>query len=85
MKTPFNVNGYVWVKLTPAGLKILENAHNWLRASFPNLPEFTPPETDSDGFTKYQLWSLMNDFGQYMRLGGKIPFETEVFFETKEK
>jgi hypothetical protein len=26
----FNVNGYVWVKLTPADLKILENSYNWI-------------------------------------------------------
>jgi hypothetical protein len=31
------------------------------------------------------MWALMNDFGEYVRLGGKIPFETKVFFETKEK
>ena len=85
MKVPFNVNGYVWVKLTPAGIKILENTDNWLRQSSPTLPPFAPPATDENGYTRYQMWALMNDFGEYMRLGGKIPIETEVFFETKEK
>jgi hypothetical protein len=85
MKVPFNVNGYVWVKLTPVGLKILEDLHLWLKQSVPKLPPFAPPPTDENGFTKYQMWALMNDFGEYMRLGGKIPIETEVFFETKEK
>jgi hypothetical protein len=55
-----------------------------MQQSFPNLPKFAPPPTDEDGYTQYQLWSLMNDSGQYMLMGSKIPFETDVFFETKE-
>jgi hypothetical protein len=85
MKTPFNVNGYVWVKLTPVGLKILEDLHLWLKQSVPRLPEFTPPPADSDGYTRHQLWALMKDFGAYMTWGGESPFETKVFFEVKEK
>jgi repressor LexA len=85
MKVPFNVNGYVWVKLNAAGLKILKHNDDWLRLSFASLPPFAPPATDENGYTKYQLWSLMNDFGQYMTWGAKSPFETDVFFETKEK
>ena len=84
MKVPFNVNDYVWVKLTPHGIKILENTDMWLRQSFPELPPFTPPATDENGHSRYQLWALMNDFGQYMTWGGKSPFETNIFFETKE-
>ena len=85
MKIPFNVNDYVWVKLTPVGLKILERNFYELRRAFPNLPkQFTPPLMDDEGYTKYQMWSLMNDFGNYMVMGGQSPFETDVIFETKE-
>ena len=85
MKIPFNVNDYVWVKLTPVGLKILERNFCELRRAFPNLPkQFTPPPTDDEGYTKYQMWSLMNDFGNYMVMGGQSPFETDVILEVKE-
>lgn len=85
MKVPFNVNDYVWVKLTPAGLEILRQETNQLRRSFPRLLEFTPPSVDENGYTQYQLWALMKDFGEYMLWGGTSPFETNMFFETKEK
>lgn len=84
MKVPFNVNECVWVKLTQAGLKILKHNDDRLRQFFPELPPFTPPATDENGYSRYQLWALMNDFGQYMTWGGKSPFETDIFFETKE-
>jgi hypothetical protein len=85
MKVPANVNDYVWVKLTPIGLRILKHQTEQLRRAFPRLAEFTPPPTDENGYTKYQMWALMKDFGQYMTWGGTSPFETTVFFETKEK
>lgn len=85
MKVPFNVNDYVWVKLTPAGLEVLKKNNDQVRSWYPRLPEFTPPPADSDGYTRHQLWALMKDFGAYMTWGGESPFETKVFFETKEK
>lgn len=86
MKFPFNVNDYVWVKLTPAGLKILERNFYELRRAFPNLPkQFLPPSVDAEGYTKYQLWALMHDFGNHMVMGGQSPVETDVVLEIKEK
>ena len=84
MKVPFNVNDYVWVMLTPDGLKILKQNTDQLRRAFPDLPKFTPPPTDENGYTRYQMWALMKAFGEYMVWGGSSPFETTVFFETKE-
>ena len=43
MKVPFNVNDYVWVKLTPAGLEVLKKNNDQVRSWYPRLPEFTPP------------------------------------------
>ena len=83
MKIKFNVNEYVWVKLAPIGLAILKCHHDGLRATFPNLPEFTPPPTDENGYARFQLWSLMEDFGDYMAWGREAPFETTIFFEMK--
>lgn len=78
----FNINHYVWVKLTPMGRSILRKEHDDLRRSYPSLAEYTEPVVDEDGYTKFQLWSLMNTFGHCMMWGGNLPFETVVRFES---
>lgn len=59
MKT-FNVNSYVWIKLTKLGLRKLKERHNEIYKQCPSVGKFTPPETDADGFCKMQLWEVMN-------------------------
>lgn len=66
-------NDYVKCKLTDAGLEILRKQHNELRAIAPQLPPWTPPKLDNEGFYEAQLWCLMDDFGRNS-LGGFLPF-----------
>ncbi len=62
----FNLNHYVKVKLTDRGKTLLiANDHS-------------VPEADADGWTKWQLWHLMQCFGEHMYNGCRIPFETEI-------
>lgn len=76
----FNINNYVWVKLTPIGLKVLEK--DWSRGK--HGYKYTPKVPDSDGYTKWQLWDLMNRFGFELHNGFNVPFETDIYFEKKD-
>lgn len=80
----FNLNRYVMVKLTPAGLNFLKFKHNELKKVFPVLGDFTPPEIDSEGWSKFQLWVLMKNFGEIITMGRAAPFETTIKIITKE-
>lgn len=76
----FNLNWYVKVKLTETGMRHLMDRHLemfefWDRYG-KMMPEYLPPKFDSDGYTKYQMWHLMQIFGSKMHMGGPLPFES---------
>lgn len=58
----FNFNNYVKVKLTPEGIDIYYH-------QFDNICNLSPefkrmlPQIDENGFTKFQLWRLMELYG----------------------
>jgi hypothetical protein len=81
----FNLNHEVAVKLTEEGLDILRRNHDRLNAGylFPGnkpglLGEFRPPKTDAEGWTRFQLWALMHEFGADILMGRPVPFETAI-------
>ena len=76
----FNVNNTVMVKLTDEGMKILEDQYNEMRKYIPSLREWEPPRVDEDGYTRFQLWSLMSKFGNSISLGSVLPFDCEIIF-----
>jgi hypothetical protein len=77
----FNVNHNVRVKLNKNGLAELKKQHDELRREIPRLGEFKPPNTDENGYSTWQLHSLMNHFGHMMTLGFSPPFETEILID----
>lgn len=82
-KRPMNVNGYVFIKLTERGKEILKEEHESIKKIFPNAGEFHLPEEDENGFSRWQLWTLMEMFGRYVFNGCIVPFETEILVEFK--
>lgn len=74
-----NVNNYVYVRLTPHGLNILEQQHQQLCVDVPsyNRP-FVPPVPDESGYVAFQLHELMARFGDYVGAGLDLPFECEI-------
>lgn len=76
----FNINEYVKVKLTPHGRRIHKEDHVnfWKEAGRKPPFEYTPPEEDADGWSKWQLHALMEKFGPYMCLIGPLCFETTI-------
>ena len=82
----FNINDYVKIKLTEAGIAILKNRHDSILKDFAGNPEalktlgeFKNPEVDENGYTEMQMWAVMQVFGKYMYNGNpKLPFETTI-------
>ena len=79
----FNVNGAVRVKLTQTGVaeyrRIREEVNARLMPGAKHLQ--TEPKLDADGYYRDSMWSLMQDFGHLMRLGGETPFATTILLE----
>lgn len=42
---------------------------------------YIPPVEDSDGWSSWQLWNLMQELGPHIYIGCEIPFETTIEFE----
>lgn len=80
----FNINEPVNVRLTEAGLRILENRRNDLLKQYSDKPairkildELTASKVDENGYSSFSLWELMDIFGSYMYDGNpEVPFET---------
>ena len=86
-----NLNSQVKVKLTEEGIKILENNHNCLLKQYGGgekakklFGEFVPSEVDENGYSSFQLWVLMNTFGNYMYNGNmNPPIEMNIIVENQ--
>jgi hypothetical protein len=74
----FNINHDVRVKLTDRGMSLHKESHDKFWAQFEReAPKYTPPKEDADGWSTWQLWTLMHDFGPYISMFD-TPFETEI-------
>jgi hypothetical protein len=74
----FNVNETVRVKLTERGLQTLRERHDEIARQYPAFGSFKPPKTDADGWSEFQLWSLMRSLGPHILMGGPTLFETTI-------
>ena len=74
-----NINQEVRVKLTGVGIAELKRQLEELKANYPAIG-FEPMETkvDSEGYTTFQLHTLMNRLGHLLVPGGKMPFDSEI-------
>ena len=61
----FNVNDYVYVRLTTTGRNILKEKNITV-------------EEDQEGWSKWQLCTLMNTFGECVFNGFILPFEARI-------
>lgn len=75
----FNVNDSVRVKLTDVGRQAHKKNHHKLYefAKFES-PKYLPPEEDANGWSTWQMWCLMQEFGPHIRVGCNAPFETMI-------
>lgn len=78
-----NVNDLVRVKLTDVGRKV--HRENWTRDFGPMEKDFPyrAPTEDSEGWSEWQMWELMRQFGSACGNGFAVPFETDIFVNTR--
>lgn len=76
----FNVNNSVRVRLTDTGHDVLERNHRALFTGYPEreFPEMRQVVEDANGWSEWQLWDLMSQFGTSLYNGCDVPFETEI-------
>lgn len=74
-----NINWKVRAKTTPEGHKIHRENYDKLSKLYPaGMPyKYSPIKEDENGYSEWQLWKLINDFGEYLYMGSsRVPFET---------
>jgi len=73
----FNINEFVKVKLTDHGR---QQYIEWYFSLYKGNPpySFIPMEEDENGYSKWQMWKLMQVFGANISIGCILPFETEI-------
>jgi len=83
----FNINYCVKVKLNFAGRDIhymYQRDRNIAVNNFSIKPVpfvYKAAEEDEEGYTKWQMWNLMEVFGSCMQLGREMPFDTVILLK----
>lgn len=81
----FNINNYVSVTLTAFGAEIYNKRYDDTKKYFPVDYIFRNVDVQEGHLLKTQLWSLFQDFGPYIMLGGKTVFEgCNMMFDEKD-
>lgn len=73
----FNINNKVRVRLTDVGRAAMVENHKRLYGV--NAGKFeVRTAKESDGWSEWQLWDLMREFGPHIHMAGPTPFETTI-------
>jgi len=85
MNTSFNINEWVKVKLTEAGKHELRRQRQESLGDFPSILSSWDgiPNTDDEGYSKFQMWDLMGRLGHMCGMAHELPFETKIVLCTK--
>lgn len=76
---PFNSNGYVRVRLTDKGREVIRRDIRRLKGHAPHINwKYLMPTEDAEGRSEWQLWQLMERFGNYVGNGEDLVFETDI-------
>jgi len=73
----FNINDYVWFKLTPHGAQVWQDYRNQWRDLGVNYDRELPLP-DAEGYHHLQMWDWMRIFGEHLGNGFENCFETTV-------
>jgi len=77
MTKPIFINDTVRVRLTDHGRNIFRRQIEAINLKSPRARLATAKQEDADGWSRWQLWDLMETFGQFVGLGRESPF-TEI-------
>ena len=81
--TSYNINSFVYVKLTDIGIQELKRQHDELMTIYPSMGDFKI-QVNNYGYVKLQMHELMSRLGHLCYLGFKVPFETEILFDSDD-
>ena len=74
-----NTNDTVKVKLTDYGKDIYFHQYDHFnKQQGRTIIEPRYPKVDESGYTEFQLWHLMELYGNYIHLASELPFETNI-------
>ena len=81
----FNINETVKVRLTKYGKELHKQQWEDFWNSVGRLKEFpyTPPIEDENGYVQFQMWDLMEKFGNHCGLCKELAFETVILIDEK--
>jgi len=73
----FHINSRVRVRLTALGKQCHRKNHKDLYGImlFSSPPTYRPPKEDSEGYSVWQFWELMEEFGPHIDMGSEPLFE----------
>ncbi len=87
----FNINDTVRVRLTDYGRAVLREDWQSTTNIYYASPErrairgeYKPPKEDAHGWSEWQLWALMEAFGEHTGHGCRLSFETEIEISSAE-
>jgi len=87
MWNDFNINDNVRVRLTDHGRDVHRRQFDLMRQHIKETMrdewQYAAPKEDADGWSTWQLWSLLNTFGPHVWIMGEMCFATQIQFETK--
>ncbi len=83
----FNMNEYIRVRLTDLGYQRLADMHNEYLAKVKNWEyrnaDYYKEKADKDGYTSFQMWSFMSDFGDVTGLLKPQHFHLDIQISSK--
>lgn len=80
---PFNINQGVRVKLTEHGRAIHRANHKRNFKGAEDRYPYLPPVEDCDGWSRWQLWALMAEFGEHIGMARPHPFDGNMELDPK--
>lgn len=84
----FNINDYVKVKLTEKGKYIYYHQFDDINQNIRKVGgkplSVIELKYDNEGYTEFQLWRLMEIFGEHLYNGCDLPFETTIKFKVED-
>lgn len=73
----FNINNQVKVRLTNFGKEIIRDTNDKMSRLLGEKVALY--KVDEEGYTTFQMYQLMNIFGQYMNVGiVEVPFQLDI-------
>lgn len=74
----FNINNCVSVRLTDEGRAELKRQHESINLQLNGRLGEWKGVSETDGWSRWQMWDLMNRFGHMLSLGRVMPFDTVI-------